>query len=64
MYTLHRQSIEMILKLQSLICQYMYRPVLNVTVFSMLIGIWRLSIALTLGGDRSVVKINEKFLVC
>lgn len=37
----------------------MYRPVLNVTLFSMLIGIWRLSIALTLEGDMSMVKIHE-----
>ena len=41
----------------------MYRPILNVTLFSMLVGIWRLSIALTLEGDMSMVKINEKLFV-
>lgn len=41
----------------------MYRPILNVTLFSMPVGIWRLSIALTLEGDMSMVKINEKLFV-
>lgn len=41
----------------------MYRPILNVTLFSMPVGIWRLSIALTLEGDMSMAKINEKLFV-
>lgn len=66
--TLHGQSVEMILKLLDSWDNYKVFLV-NIfidlfwmlTLFSMLIGILRLSIALTLKGNMPMVKINQSF---